>query len=162
MGWNILFLLGGSVALATACKVQLYVQTCKYFVFRWYNHDPDSLKQNFSSPEPNAMVTPSRKSLSRKSHLKQFFLRNRVGRGYLVTVTGSISLILGLRACYGVSMSGYIFRKLFAWLIELLSSVPVRLASCGVCKLFTFYSSLKHMDRIYKKSTAGMIPEKKI
>ena len=56
MAWNVLFLLGGSVALATACKVQHYVQTCKYSVFRWYNHGPVSLKKNFSSPEPNAVA----------------------------------------------------------------------------------------------------------
>ena len=44
------------------------------------------------------MVTPSRKSLSRKSHVRQF-LRNWEGGGYLVAVMGSTWLILGLKIC---------------------------------------------------------------
>ena len=46
----------------------------------------------------NAAVPPSRKSPTRKSHVRKFS-RNRVGCGYLVAVTGFIC------GCYGVHMN---------------------------------------------------------
>ena len=72
---------------------------------------------SFSLSFLTAAVTPSRKSPSRRSHVRQFS-QNWMGRGYLVAVTG-------LRGCYGISiavtgsMSHSFFVKIrLAWLLQ--------------------------------------------
>ena len=63
--------------------------------------------------------------MSRKSHEGEI-LHNRVGRGYLVAVTGSTWQLWGLRRCYGVCVA--IMGS--TWLLRGLRGAYLKAAMC--------------------------------
>ena len=88
-------------------------------------------------------IIPSRNSLSRKSHVRQFS-RNSVGRGNLVAVTGSTWLLQILCGCYGV----YMAVTGSMWLLQILCGcygvyVAITVSTWllpGLCGCYGFYA----------------------
>ena len=106
-----------------------------------------ALVSSFVWIESNAAVTPSLKSSSRKSHVKQF-LRNWVGRGYLVAVTWSTWLLRGLRPALFprkwpcAALTGQIYVKVWPWHNNILSFSRFLFPVLSVNRWFLLNSSV--------------------